>query len=287
MNQKTNYSKKLKNILNDGFFLVFFALVVFAVFYWQTSWNTEPVLERKIQNSDSFAESIDFSDLNIISSWGISKDEYDKWADESKLIFGNSGLSFDADEDGLVNFKEYLHGTDPKATDTDGDGYGDGQEVKNGYDPSAPGDVRPTVEIVISKIKVSAPMVWSKSENEKEQLADLQNGVAHFPYTAFPGQAGNMIISGHSSNYIWVKGSYNYIFRKLNDLNLGDIAEVKTVQQNGKTIVYRYEVNEKFSTVPNDERIFEDSENPVLTLSTCWPIGSNSRRLIVRADLVR
>jgi len=192
----------------------------------------------------------------------------------------------DWDNDGLSNELEDLHGTDPRKADTDGDGYTDAQEIKNGYDPAAPGDVRPAVEITISKIGVTAPMIWSKSEQEKDQLADLQNGVAHFPKTASPGQPGNMIISGHSSNYIWAKGSFNYIFKNLNNLGSGDVVDVKTTQQNGKIVTYQYKISEKFTTVPNDARIFEDSNGSVLTLTTCWPIGSNARRLIVKGERI-
>ena len=128
-------------------------------------------------------------------------------------------------------------------------------------------------------------MVWSKSENENDQLADLASGVAHFPQTASPGQNGNMIISGHSSNYVWAKGNYNYIFKNLNNLKPGDVVDVKTVQQNGKIITYHYKISEKFTTVANDARIFEDTDGPTLTLSTCWPLGTNLRRLIVKAEI--
>ena len=67
----------------------------------------------------------------------------------------------------------------------------------------------------------------------------------------------------------------------------GHVVDVKTVQQNGKIITYHYKISEKFTTVPNDARIFEDLSSPVLTLSTCWPLGTNLRRLIVKADLVQ
>ena len=156
----------------------------------------------------------------------------------------------------------------------------------NGYDPAATGDARIAVELSISKISVTAPMIWSASENEKDQLADLQNGVAHFSKTASPGQNGNMVISGHSSNYIWAKGKFNYIFKNLNNLMPGDVVDFKTIQKNGKIITYHYKISEKFSTLPDDARIFEDSSGATLTLSTCWPIGSNLRRLIVKAEKI-
>ncbi len=41
----------------------------------------------------------------------------------------------DSDGDGLLNWQEYLLGTDPNNSDTDGDGVGDGEEVDAGTDP--------------------------------------------------------------------------------------------------------------------------------------------------------
>jgi len=45
----------------------------------------------------------------------------------------------DQDVDGLTNYEEYIHGTDPRLADTDGDGYTDGEEVKAGTNPLNPG----------------------------------------------------------------------------------------------------------------------------------------------------
>jgi len=118
-------------------------------------------------------------------------------------------------------------------------------------------------------------------------LRDLESGAAHYAKTAAPGQIGNMIISGHSSNYIWAKGDYNYIFKNLNNLEVGDKVVFRTVQKNGKVITYNYTITEKFVTSPDDEKIFAETKNPTLTLSTCWPLGTNFKRLIVKGELVK
>ncbi|MDD3487154.1 MAG: sortase [Candidatus Moranbacteria bacterium] len=191
----------------------------------------------------------------------------------------------DSDGDGLSDSMEKVYGTDPAKKDTDGDGYFDLKEIWNGYDPTAPGDARLATEIRIAKINMAAPMVWSESDDEKSQLADLQAGVSHFPDSASPGQAGNAIISGHSSNYVWVKGDYNYIFRKLNQLEKGDFIEVSEKEQDGREILFRYAVRDKFTAAPDDGRIFADTPGPTLTLSTCWPLGTDLRRLIVKAEI--
>jgi LPXTG-site transpeptidase (sortase) family protein len=191
----------------------------------------------------------------------------------------------DSDADGLGLYDEYIFGTDPTKSDTDNDGYNDGIEVKNGYDPVAVGDVRPQVIVEIDKINVQVPVVLSKDTTEELLQKDLDKGVVHYPGMAMPGQRGNMYIAGHSSNYIWSKGAYNNVFRNLNDLQNGDVIIIKTKQQNGKEIEFRYIVTLKEEVASDDARIFADTQSQELTLTTCWPLGTNARRIMVKAQL--
>jgi LPXTG-site transpeptidase (sortase) family protein len=282
-----SFFKKFKTGLKSIALAAGVFLAVYSVLYFFTSWNTKPVFEKAAPVVPvSFADSIGSDAQSLADDHGIVLADYNVWAGQNGLIGANAKLNADPDGDGLKNYLEYLHGTDPKKADTDGDGFTDKQEITNGFDPAAPGDARSAVEIAISKIGVNAPMVWSASDNEKDQLADLAKGVAHFPSTASPGQTGNMIVSGHSSNYVWAKGSFNYIFKNLNNLMPGDVVDVKTVQQNGKAFVYHYKISEKFTTTPDDSKIFENTSVPALTLSTCWPLRTNLRRLIVKGELI-
>jgi hypothetical protein len=165
----------------------------------------------------------------------VSMESYDIWARKFGLDASNSGLDADPDLDGLLNYQEYIYGTNPLKADTDGDGYSDRQEIVAGYDPSgAEGNPKIATTVSVSKINVSAPMVWSGTSNENEMLSDLENGVAHFAQTAAPGQTGNMIISGHSSNYVWAKGNYNHIFKDLNNLEVGDVIDIQSTLLNGR-----------------------------------------------------
>src|SRR6185295_4994485 len=68
----------------------------------------------------------------------------------------------------------------------------------------------------IPSLKINVPIIWSKDTNSFDK--DLQSGVVHYPGTALPGQIGTTYISGHSSNYVWAKGSYNHVFTHLGDL---------------------------------------------------------------------
>ena len=209
----------------------------------------------------------------------------DKW---EKDYFGAliADIMDDTDHDGLTQRDEYLFGTDPANPDTDGDGYDDGTEVAHGYDPDAPGEARPKVFIVIDKIGIDVPVVLSKNSDEASLQKDLEKGVIHYPKTAMPGQRGNMYIAGHSSNYSWAKGTYNYVFKRLNELENGDKIIVKVKFHNGNELAYTYVVTTKEEVAPDDERIFADTQSQQLTLTTCWPLGTNFRRLMVKAQLV-
>jgi len=263
-------------------------LAIFAGLFCLVNLDLNP-LKNSATNIASISPIVDMNAeiKNRLGSITFSVETYNEWAKRNGLNNTNNGLDNDSDKDGLPNYLEYVHGTDPLKADTDGDGYTDKQEIMKGYDPDAPGDAKPAVEITVSKINVAVPMVWSQSEAEEDMLKDLEGGVSHYPKSAAPGQNGNMIISGHSSNYVWAKGGYNYIFRNLNNLENGDVIIMKTTQANGRVIIYKYKVTDKFIATPDDEEIFSQETNPVLTLSTCWPIGTNFERLILKAEIVR
>jgi LPXTG-site transpeptidase (sortase) family protein len=263
-------------------------LAVFVGLFYLVNMDLSSV-KNFVGNSIDTAPIVDMNAeiKNRLGSTTFSQETYTEWIKRNDVYDRNSGLDSDPDKDGLPNYLEYVYGTNPLKADTDGDGYSDRQEIANGYDPDAPGDAKPRVEISISKINVDAPMVWSQSEDESQTLKDLENGLSHFYKTAAPGQNGNMIISGHSSNYVWAKGDFNHIFKDLNSLEKDDVVTVKTFQENGRVIIYKYKVTDKFVAAPDDDRIFAVATDPELTLSTCWPLGTNFKRLIVKAELVK
>jgi LPXTG-site transpeptidase (sortase) family protein len=132
--------------------------------------------------------------------------------------------------------------------------------------------------LVIPKIAVKAPIVWTK--NESEVVEDLQLGVSHYPLTSKPGEKGNILISGHSSNYFWRKGDYNSIFVNFSELKNND--EIFVFYKNKK---YNYKVfeNKVLSLEESNKEIFRTEEKSILNLVTCWPVGTSWKRLIVKA----
>ena len=150
--------------------------------------------------------------------------------------------------------------------------------------PTVNYDTNITGELYIPKLNVRVPLVWSKSPDNFTK--DLDSGVIHYPGTSYPGQAGVSYISGHSSNYIWNKSSYSYVFARLNELVPGDEFFVTVAVTSGQKETLRYVVSEKREYQPDDQAQFESSGNQsVVSLSTCWPLGSTARRYVVSGTL--
>ncbi|MEA1926488.1 MAG: sortase [Patescibacteria group bacterium] len=193
----------------------------------------------------------------------------------------NSGK--DKDLDKLEIDYENLFGTDPENRDTDGDGFNDYHELTRGYDPSGSGMIDAVIEI--PSIDVEAPIIWSQSEKEKEILNDLSDGVIHYPGSAFPGMRGNVYITGHSSFYSWSKSSWKEIFKDIERLENGDEVIFHLKLKNKKNIDIVYEICLSEIVQPDDVRLFRDYEGYELTLVTCWPIGTDLKRLMVKGVL--
>lgn len=272
-----------KAVLSLGLFLgIFFLLFNIVNFDFSSLSKSDASTKKEETNTEKNKWQFKKKPLSVASASTMNAAE---WTKGYELNENNNKGSADPDNDGLPNGLEYAHLTNPTDDDTDNDGYSDKQEIINGYDPDAPGDARPNVEIIISKIGVSAPIIWSKSEDEKSLQEDLKKGVVHYPKSASPGQDGNVVISGHSSNYVWVKGNYNYIFKNLNNLQKDDEIKIKVTQQNKRIVNYTYKIIDKRVTTAEDPFIFETTANPSITLSTCWPLGTAFKRLVVRAEL--
>jgi LPXTG-site transpeptidase (sortase) family protein len=141
----------------------------------------------------------------------------------------------------------------------------------------------PTTEsqLVIPKIKVMAPIVYEPSLNEADILRALQSGVIHYATTSVPGQAGNVVIFGHSSDDWWDSGNYKFVFVLLDKLTVGDQVIIDYQARR-----YTYLVTGSRVVAATDFSVLKPTVTPTLTLITCSPLGTSLRRLVVTAKQV-
>jgi LPXTG-site transpeptidase (sortase) family protein len=138
-------------------------------------------------------------------------------------------------------------------------------------------------EVIIPKINVELPFITGTSTNEADIENTLEDGVAHYPTTALPGQQGNAAFFGHSSNNIFNKGKYKFAFVLLHEMEPGDIFYLTN---NGK--VYTYKVFQKKVVEPSETWVLNPVEGhtATATLITCDPPGTSKHRLVVWGDQV-
>jgi LPXTG-site transpeptidase (sortase) family protein len=194
----------------------------------------------------------------------------------------------DTDGDGLDAAHEALFGTDPNKADTDGDGFSDYREISRGYDPTGnvEGDEHMNTTLRIPTIGVDAPIIWSHAVDEKEVLDELEQGIVHVAGTPVPSIRGNSYITGHSSYYSWSKSSFKDVLKDVHKLKVGDEIIFDTTLANGKNVKIVYVVSQAGIVVlASDDRLFTESEGYEVTIATCWPIGTNLKRMMIKAKL--
>lgn len=192
-------------------------------------------------------------------------------------------MSQDSDGDKLSDFFEQLYGTDSANKDTDQDGFDDYRELVRGYDPT--GDGMLIAQVSIPSIGVKAPVVWSQKEEESAIKTDLENGIIRYPQTAFPGMRGNTFITGHSSYYAWSKSPYKEVLKDIDKVKTGDKIIIEVALKNSRTVNITYTAKSSEIVKPDDPQLFRDFEGYEMTLVSCWPKGTDWKRMMIKADL--
>lgn len=139
-------------------------------------------------------------------------------------------------------------------------------------------------KIIIPKINVEAPVVLDVATLSEEDIqSGLERGVVHYVTTANPGEKGNSVIFGHSSNNILNKGDYKFVFVLLSKLEENDVFYVET-----GGIRYSYKIFSKKVVKPNDFSVLDpiEGKSAVMTLITCDPPGTATNRLVITAEQV-
>ncbi|AIM15819.1 class D sortase [Neobacillus sedimentimangrovi] len=122
--------------------------------------------------------------------------------------------------------------------------------------------------LVIPRIQAELAIIEGTDPDE------LEKGVGHFKGSFFPGENGQIVLSGHRDT----------VFRRLGELKVGDLLNMQ--MSNG---TFQYEIT-NMKIVDEDDRsiITLQNEKEELILTTCYPfhyIGNAPQRYIIYAKL--
>jgi len=150
-------------------------------------------------------------------------------------------------------------------------------------DPTASSAVGPENKVIIPKINVDVPVVYDvPSISEKDLQSALERGVVHYPQSPVPGQNGNVVVVGHSSNNIFNHGKYKFAFVLLSKLEVGDTF---MLNYNGQRYIYK--IYEKKIVKPTDVAVLGPTDKTATaTLITCDPPGTALNRLVLVGEQI-
>lgn len=150
-------------------------------------------------------------------------------------------------------------------------------------DPTITQTVSPEPRLLIPKLNIDVPIRFDVALDDV--MAAMNNGVAHYRISgasAYPGEIGNFIITGHSAGDIYSSNPYKYIFSGLERLEDGDLIYV-----NYDSIRYTYKVVKKQIVEPTDvQALVVQTSKPLITLVTCTPVGTSRYRLLVTGEQI-
>jgi sortase A len=152
-------------------------------------------------------------------------------------------------------------------------------------DPSADISVSQESRLIIPKINVDVPVLYDIGSDYASQMKAMETGVAHFAIpgaSSHPGQIGNTVIAGHSSNDLLDSGDYKFIFAQLDKLQTGD-----SMYANYQGKRYTYTITSKQVIEPTDvNKLIYPTDKPIMTLITCTPLGTALHRLLIIGEQV-
>ena len=138
---------------------------------------------------------------------------------------------------------------------------------------------------MIPKLNIDVPVHFGISNDTHTINQAMMHGVAHFMVpgaNAFPGQIGNTVITGHSAGDIYSSNQYKFIFSGLERLVEGDLIYIDY-----NKVRYTYRMTGKKTVEPSDVASLKyDGNKAILTLITCWPLGTSKYRLLIFADQI-
>jgi sortase A len=152
-------------------------------------------------------------------------------------------------------------------------------------DPTINTAVSDTNKLIITKLNIDVPVHFGISNDTKTVNDAMEHGVAHFIVpgaNAFPGQVGNTVITGHSAGDVYSANQYKFIFSGLERLVEGDLIYIDY-----NKVRYTYRMVGRKTVEPTDVASLKyNGDKKMLTLITCWPLGTSRYRLLISAEQI-
>jgi LPXTG-site transpeptidase (sortase) family protein len=136
----------------------------------------------------------------------------------------------------------------------------------------AGGATGPPTRLVIARLGIATPVVSLGIAGGQWQVPAYAAG--YLSGGAWPGHAGNAVITGHDDR----DGA---VFRRLGDLHRGDVVWVYAGAR-----PYRYAVSALRVVPATRTDLVRPTQGAILTLITCTPYLIDTQRLVVRARLL-
>ncbi|MBR2587080.1 class E sortase [Candidatus Saccharibacteria bacterium] len=138
-------------------------------------------------------------------------------------------------------------------------------------------------KLIIPKLNIDVPLNFGVAIDD---VMDAMNrGVAHYRIngaSAYPGEVGNFVVMGHSAGDVYSANQYKFIFSGLERLEAGDLIYVHY-----NSVRYTYRMTGSEIILPTEvSKLVIETDKPIMTLVTCWPLGTSQKRLLIYAEQI-
>ncbi len=127
-----------------------------------------------------------------------------------------------------------------------------------------------------------APVDFAKADFDKE----LMEWIVKYPTTPAPGEEGNTLFFGHTSYVVWKTNPFGTIFKDLPKLKDSTLIQVLR-----KWNLYEYKVVDLFIVPPKQVAAqymtYQNAGGSYITLMWCYPLGTDNKRIMVVAKLIK
>jgi len=129
---------------------------------------------------------------------------------------------------------------------------------------------------------ILAPADLSGSKNDWVE-SQLDKGIVQYPNGITDLKRQNLVLFGHSSS-LHPQAKYAFVWVKLDQLKIGD--EIVLISDKEERINYKVTENPRTVSAEEIEVVKVDKAAGIITLVTCWPPGTTSKRMVVVGELV-